>query len=144
MPMGFPLGGGNYTGMLTRSIVFSGALIVFLASMFGHTPKALELRSHSDRVDTSKYHRARMGFITEHYGRKSLQFEVLRLNITGSWFQVTGYIWLASKMLQHRQPVVDLSSMCPIPQRLRVSRRTEILLQHVEIGRVPDVFCRRH
>ena len=28
---GFSFGGGNYTGMLTRSIVFSAALIVFLA-----------------------------------------------------------------------------------------------------------------
>ena len=34
MAFGLCLGsGGNYTGMLTKSIVFSGALIVFLASM---------------------------------------------------------------------------------------------------------------
>ena len=33
MATGFSFGrGDNYTGMLTRSIVFSGALIVFLAS----------------------------------------------------------------------------------------------------------------
>ena len=30
MAFGVSIGGGNYTGMLTRSIVFSGAMIVFL------------------------------------------------------------------------------------------------------------------
>jgi hypothetical protein len=46
--------GTNYTGMLTRSIIFSAALFVFLAGTMQHQSASLDMTdtlSHSHRHD---------------------------------------------------------------------------------------------
>jgi hypothetical protein len=129
--------GSNYTGMLTRSIVFTGALILFLITT-GMTIASIAIPEWIS-YDTTTVSTFATDLATDS------DFA------TGSRHGATLVAWPPSTMLKHERPTeLPLShvrledALCGISSLLRMSGRRQILLQHVAFSGIPHVFRCRH